>query len=573
MSKSTAIVYCRTSTKGQRDEKTIEAQIAWAKDAVQRDGVKLLPYGPQGNGWLKDDGVSGSLLAGREFARLIDEIERGKVKPDYVYAYSLSRIDREDRSSKDKAKRIQSRIDAARIAGVLAAYGVMIRDGNGTKDPNSLAYDVERSVSTEEYRGIRDKTMRGKARVLGENVIATGGRPPYGYARVPIPGRKKGTTYAEHPVEGLRFRRVMSWYIDGGASHASRKAMAEGWESPRGSKTWYPSTVQQLLENVTAYLGETTRTVDGRSFTVTYPALLDHSAYAAITRRMKERTLPRRTTLLSTGFTDCSCGAHVHGHRSQSTGEFVLICGRRAEDGLHRHSCGSVREGIFISSLWIACVARLIQIYRHEKVTKNGKDAFAPRLSEARGKLARVQEQLDEIVRLYTEMAIDKDALGRNNERLRAEKITHRAEVERIERDQREHKQRIADQQSVESRVEALLQELVRGTPTVERRREVLADLLQGGRIIVSEWTKKGALFALPAFGTLAPIALRTNEDVWTAILGTSKQKVHVRATGIRDPDELEAQLRANVLAHEGKVISRVEHEDRIEIVYEVPDE
>lgn len=135
-------------------------------------------------------------------------------------------------------KRIQSRIDAARIAGVLGAYGVKVRGGGGITDPNSLACDVERSVSTAKYAGLQDKTMRGKARVLAENVIATGGRPPYGYARVPIPGRKAGHHVRRGPVEGPRLQQLMAWYMDGGGLHAARLAKARGWPSPRGSKTW-----------------------------------------------------------------------------------------------------------------------------------------------------------------------------------------------------------------------------------------------------------------------------------------------------------------------------------------------
>jgi hypothetical protein len=57
--KKTALVYVRTFTRGQKEERTLQAQIAWAKDATQTDGVKILPYGPRGDGWLKDDGVSG----------------------------------------------------------------------------------------------------------------------------------------------------------------------------------------------------------------------------------------------------------------------------------------------------------------------------------------------------------------------------------------------------------------------------------------------------------------------------------------------------------------------------------
>lgn len=534
----TAIVYCRTSTKGQRDERTIQAQIAWAQDAIQRDGVTLLHYGPKKDGWVTDDGVSGSLLDGRALAALIDNIEAGTVRPDVVYVYSLSRLAREDRSSGDKQKRIKSRIDAARIAAVLGAHGIKVRDESGTNDPNSIAYDVKTSVSTEEYRGIRDKTMRGKAIKLERNVIATGGRPPYGYARVPIDGnRRNGTTYAEHPEEGPRFRQLMAWYVAGGASHAARKAMQAGWESPRGSQTWYPSTLQQLLKNIRAYLGETTRSIDGQSYAVTYPALLDLERYAAIARRMKERTLPRRTTLLSTGFTDCACGSHVHGHRSQSTSDFLVICGKRKADGLGRASCGSMSEPRFAAALWTAVVCRLLQIRQHERAAFGGEHPYGSRLADAKAKLAAVEGEIDRVLAVHLTGAIDQQTWARNNAPLQERKLAARAELDQIEREKQAHEQRAATEASVEARVEKVLTDLVKsGEPTLERKRHLLADLLAGGRVIV-EWPGQRAKresasvsITLPAFDRLPPFTVRTDQIPARFLGGTVKRggAVHV---------------------------------------------
>jgi DNA invertase Pin-like site-specific DNA recombinase len=523
---ATAIIYCRTSTKSQRDEKTIDAQVAWAKDATKRDGVKLIPYGPKNDGWVIDNGVSGSLLDGREFQRLIDAVEGGRVRPDYLYAYSLSRLARQDRTSNDKAKRIRSRIDAACIVGVLGAYGIKVRDESGTNDPNTIAYDVKESVSTEEFRGIRDKTMRGKARVLGKNVIATGGRPPYGYARVPVNGdRKNGTTYGPHPVDAGRFKQLMDWYVAGGVCNAARKATAAKWLSPRGAKTWYPSTVQQILKNIRVYLGEATRSIDGRTFSVTYPPLLDLKTYAAITRRLKERTLKHRTTLLSTGFTDCACGSHIHGHRSQTTRRFFLVCGRRGPDGSRRESCGSVREDTLASKLWEAVVARLVQIREHEKVVTSSNDPYAPQLDAARGRLGDVQEQIDRIVALYAEGTIDKTALDRNSEKIRGQKAALQADVERLERARDAHARKKLGEESVQARVQTVLRKLKRGRVPLEGQRQVLRDLLQGERVIVTWKTGREAhlTVTLPAFGDLPPVTLRTDCDVTTQLHGISR--------------------------------------------------
>jgi len=553
MSKApSAIIYCRTSSAGQREQGTIEAQIAWANEATKRDGVRLLPYGngwvsedgqrqlPRSAGWVTDDGVSGLLLDGREFKRLIGDIEAGRVRPDRLYVYEPKRLARQDRSSMDPHKRIQSRVDAARIAGVLGAFGVMVVDARGTHDPNSIAWDIQEIMNTDETRGRVQTLIRGKARVLRDNVIATGGRPPYGYERVAIPGRKKGTTYAEHPEDGPRFKTIMEWYVEGGASFAARKANDAGWPPPRAGKggrahprggkgpvrkaapQWYPSTVQQLLNRVRdgVYLGKTTRSADGEDFTVTYPALLTRDEYDAIRRRMKERMLKHRTTLLSTGYADCACTTpdkpvHIHGARSQATRAFFVKCGRRDADGSRSDSCGSMREHAFASVLWTAVVMRVLQIHHHEHAASaNGKDPFAARLAAAREKLTAVQRQEDALLDLRLSDIIDKATFARRHAPLKEHKEGLEHQIQGIERERAAHEQKKADEQSVEGRVGALLDELANDAqPSLERKRQVLKELLAGEQVIVG-WPKskpQAATITLPAFRDLPPVTVRTD--------------------------------------------------------------
>src|SRR5258708_33580658 len=111
----TGIVYCRTSTGRQRDHETIGAQITECKRIVERYGIRLLRYGLKKDGWLIDDGVSGSLLKGRTFSSLIDDLEARRVKPDYLIVFSLERVGRPDKSSRDMNKLVTSATDNARI--------------------------------------------------------------------------------------------------------------------------------------------------------------------------------------------------------------------------------------------------------------------------------------------------------------------------------------------------------------------------------------------------------------------------------------------------------------------------
>ena len=80
------------------------------------------------DGWVIDDGVSGSLLAGREFAHVIDDLRSRKLKVDHIVVFSLSRLARPDKSSKDPHKLESSQVDAAKIKAVLQGAGVVVID-------------------------------------------------------------------------------------------------------------------------------------------------------------------------------------------------------------------------------------------------------------------------------------------------------------------------------------------------------------------------------------------------------------------------------------------------------------
>src|ERR1700733_10011480 len=138
----TAVIYCRTSTIGQKEAETITAQVERCKDIIKRAGLKPLAYGPERNGWVVDDGVSGSLLEGRAFAGLVSDLRAGKVRPDYLVVYSLSRISRLDKSSRSMEKLVASAEDNARIKAVLLGAGVKVIDEQGEHDPANVMFDL-----------------------------------------------------------------------------------------------------------------------------------------------------------------------------------------------------------------------------------------------------------------------------------------------------------------------------------------------------------------------------------------------------------------------------------------------
>lgn len=521
----TAIVYCRTSSRKQRDAATIEMQVTECKKLVAKNGLKLVPYGPQKDGWIKDDGISGALLAGRGLAALIHDLEHGLIKIDYLVTYSMSRLARVDKSSASKAKRIQSRIDEARIYAVLDTAGTKILDQGGENDPGGLLTGLKRSVAEEQYQDIRRKTLDGKHERIRKGAYSQGGSIPWGYQRVLRNGvnRKDGLTLAPDEVNAPRLRQLMEWYVEGGSAHAARKAQAEGWLTPsaaRGrenaAKEWGQSTVMEMVKNVRFYLGSRTLHVEDQAYDVEYPALITPALFAKIERARRERVLKKKTTLLSTGYVDCACGEHLHGHQGGTTVK------RRYLRCINK--CGGIREDIIIPKLWEAIVARLVQIKEAQAAAPKTADTLAARIAEAKAKVEAVQAKMDRVTDLLADGTIDKAAYIRQKERLLTEQAHAQAELDRVRHEREAIAKRRAGVEDVHARVQAILRRLKEGHVPLEGKRQVLKDLLQGERVIITFRSAKAQTIKLPAFGNLKPVEIRIDRDITTQIHGVSRE-------------------------------------------------
>ena len=109
----------------------IDAQIERCKRLIERHGLTLLPYGPKQDGWVLDDGTTGTLLDARQFRPLLDDIRAGRLQVDCLVVFSLSRINRVDKVSKDQEKVRLSHIAAAEIKSALITGKVKVIDEEG----------------------------------------------------------------------------------------------------------------------------------------------------------------------------------------------------------------------------------------------------------------------------------------------------------------------------------------------------------------------------------------------------------------------------------------------------------
>jgi DNA invertase Pin-like site-specific DNA recombinase len=545
---------------------------------MERQELAPLKYGPHRDGFILDDGVSGSLLDGRHFSKFLDDLEARKIHPNYLVVYSLSRIARIDRSSKNIDRLKASALAAARIQAVLIGTGVQVLDEDGPMEPSSLTFNLKSMLAAEEYKLIRSRTMGGKARRFREGAFCKGGKPPYGYKQVGE--HKTGYRLEPHPDDSRNLLRLLGWYIKGGFTSAARDATqakipnpmtdsinrknkAKGWTPTQ----WSPVSVMHIIRNVRAYLGETEYIFDGVPYKLTYPPLIDSTLYSKVEARRKERTLKHRATLLSTGFVDCTCGEHIHG---------------KATHTYHLAKCpaghGSMRREQFESYLWITTVCRLIQIRQHEGVSSSSKN-YEGEIKKARRSIDEVNVSISKLLDLYLIDSVDKEELTNRSEVLKQEKAQAQAELDRIVREKEAQASRVSNEQTLEAELKKIIQELVRDhSLTLERKRGILGRLLQGGRLVVrfasspvvkrkdGGVNQRGQLspslvITLPAFGSLPQVDVDTIKDIWPQLLGkkfVGDGYVNSEFIGKANAQEAaEMELLRRLVAVGGKVLSR----------------
>jgi hypothetical protein len=266
------------------------------------------------------------------------------------------------------------------------------------------------------------------------------------------------------------------------------------------------------VENARTYLGSKEVTLAGETFTIRYPAIIDAELYADVQRARKEHTIGKRTEFLTTGFLRCSCGRPAFAHITR--GKPVLTC---------RSYCGRTSVTAVSAVLWDMVVSRLVQIKKLESSAPPA-ERNAKALKLARDVVTKLEGQILMLADALLE-GMPKTTWKTKNAQLSEKLIIAQADVDRFVREQAEAEGQAKAQASVAERVDALLDELdvKRGNLSLDRKREVLGDLLAGARATVT-WAgePKTATLTLPAWGQLPAMNRRVvPAKVWMRTIET----------------------------------------------------
>lgn len=226
-------IYARVSSERQKDEQTIDSQIAAVLEYAQQHGYVVPPD------WIfADEGYSGATLARPALERLRDLVADGTVERVLVFA--------PDRLSRKYAYQILLTEEFAR-AGASVEF---LKAPPGAGPEQELVLQFQGMIAEYEKAQIVERTRRGKvhrARIGSVNVLCGA---PYGYRYV----RRTEDLPARYDVveeQAAVVRTIFDWYTRDGlsigriAAQLSERGIPTRFEKRR----WDRSTVWGILRN------------------------------------------------------------------------------------------------------------------------------------------------------------------------------------------------------------------------------------------------------------------------------------------------------------------------------------
>jgi site-specific DNA recombinase len=340
---SSAVIYARVSSARQKEQQTIDSQIAALHAHAEQLGLEVAPQ------WVfSDDGHSGATLVRPALEKLRDLV--AQVPVDVVLVYSPDRLAR---------KYAYQALLIEELAK--AGTSVMFVHGPRSDTPeDALLVQFQGMIAEYERAQIIERTRRGKTHRARQGTVNVLSGAPFGYRYV----RKNEHADARYEVvahEAAIVTELFRRYVEDGVAIAelARWLSATGVATRTGKPRWDRSVIWGMLRNPAyagrACFGKTMRTADqpglnrsarlaGRatpkSYSVTdrptqdwleipVPALVTEDTWARVQRRLADnkRFAARHSKVpsLLQGLTACSsCGyAYYRGHTTTTAGNKI----------------------------------------------------------------------------------------------------------------------------------------------------------------------------------------------------------------------------------------------------------
>ena len=233
-----AALYARVSGDKQREEKTIESQIAellqWAAELGRE-----VPADWQ----FLDDGYSGELLVRPALERLRDLVAEGVIEHILVYS--------PDRLAREYPHQILL-VEELRQAGAEVQFR---RAPSGQTPEDQLVVQFQGMIAQYERAQILERTRRGKRHKALRGVVNVLSGAPFGFRYVP---KTDGcdARFAVEPLEAEVVKGIFGWFVEEQWSigRIARELTKRRVATRRGKAAWDRSVIWGMLRNP-AYAG------------------------------------------------------------------------------------------------------------------------------------------------------------------------------------------------------------------------------------------------------------------------------------------------------------------------------
>jgi len=460
-------LYARVSSDRQKEEKTIDSQIATLKERIKEDGNILV-------GEFVDEGWSGETIDRPELANLRERVKNGEFEAVYIYHL--------DRLSRELGNQLY-------VISEIKRCGVEIYTSQGKldDDPNNrLLMQMQGIVAEQEKIRILERTRGGRLQKAKRGVVV-GSLAPYGYEYIKKDGNKEGY-YVIKQNEAEVVKRIFNLFIELRSIRAvAKKLLAEKISAPTKSNTkWGKSTIHRILTREdyigTAYYNKfsavETKSSRERKFKkivrtgrklrdkkewipITVPSILDKQTFLLAQNILsKNREGKRRETTrqyLLSGLIRCDvCGSTYCGNPHKDY--LSYRCNNRVKNFPLPKDCngGMVKTEKIDNLVWESVKQAILKpeiILKHleKQADKRTLNLNNPeeKIIELKKKIDGLQKGIDRMVDIFSEGLLKKSAFIQKTTDLNKEIETLKKEIAKLE----EVKGTIIDKSLIKTRI------------------------------------------------------------------------------------------------------------------------
>lgn len=426
-------IYARVSSERQKEEGTIESQLAEVEKAVNTNGdICVKKY--------IDDGYSGELLERPGLDQLRNEAKKKLFTK--IYVLSPDRLARKHHY-------------AAIIMEDLARNGVELIFVNrpiGDSIEDKLLFNVQNIIAEYEKAKILDRLRRGKLFKIKQGYIL-GNTPPYGYRYVKDEKSRRGW-YEINESETQTVRLIFQYYTSeecSGLGSLRKELCRLNIKNRSGSSKWSQSMVARIVSNET-YIGTTYwgkfKSIEGESgrgyrrllntrrirrpkeewLPISVPAIIEEPLFRkAELKRLTNKSLSPNTVknfYLLRGLMTHSCGAPIYSKLCH--GQKYYICSSKRNSFIEKPKCFKSRyySGDELERLIWNEFLKVVQsptllrqrINQHKSNSNSEKNALEAHIKDIDKFIANEEEKINRLVVAYSESAITLDELKNQKE-------------------------------------------------------------------------------------------------------------------------------------------------------------